>query len=78
MIRYEVKLSYFKESGKYYSFGTYFSYKERMFQIFEEVKEMKKNKTLPGLVSGLWVDTILVDSDTHPNGYPGLIMPDKE
>lgn len=77
MIRYEVKLTYFKKSGKYYSFGNYFSSKEHMFQIFEEVEEMKKNENLPGLVRGSWVDTILVESNDNPHGYPGLIMPDK-
>jgi hypothetical protein len=77
MVKHEVTLTYFKQSGKYYTFGTYFSSKEHMFQIFEEVEEMKKKKNLPGLVSGYWEDSILVESNNNPHGYPGLIMPDK-
>lgn len=77
MIKHRVELTYFKNSGKYYISGFYFSDKEHMFEIFEEVKEKKNNKTLPDLSPGSWDGPILVESKNNPNGYPGLIMPDK-
>ncbi len=67
-----IKLTYFKESGKYYTVGEYYSELEWFFQIFDEVRDMKNKKRLPGLSSGNWDGDILVESDTHPNAYPGL------
>nr|MBW0155835.1 hypothetical protein [Candidatus Methylopumilus sp.] len=64
---------YFKRSGKYYTDGSYYSEKEWMHHIFDEVDDMKKNLRLPGLSSRDWDGIIHIYSDTHPNAYPGLI-----
>ncbi len=72
-MKHEIKLTYFKRSGKYYTEGSYYSEKEYMYQIFEEVAELKENLQLPGLSSGDWEGIIHIYSDTHPNAYPGLI-----
>jgi len=72
-MKHLIKLTYFKRSGKYYTEGSYYSEKEYMYQIFEEVAELKENLQLPGLSSGDWEGIIHIYSDTHPNAYPGLI-----
>lgn len=72
-MKHLIKLTYFKRSGKYYTDGSYYSGKKYMFEIFEEVADMKENLLLPGLSSGDWDGIIHIYSDTHPNAYPGLI-----
>jgi hypothetical protein len=72
-MKHLIKLTYFKRSGKYYTDGSYYSEKEWMHHIFDEVVDMKKNLQLPGLISGDWDGIIHIYSDTHPNAYPGLI-----
>lgn len=49
-----VKLTYFKQSGKYYSEGTYTTEHELYhdFDIIPEVVVMRDNGNLPGLVTG--------------------------
>lgn len=71
--QHEIFLTYFKESGKYYTEASFFTKEQWMYQVFEEVKEMKKNNRLPGL-SGEWSGFIYVESKSHPNSYPGLII----
>lgn len=70
----KVRLTYFRDSGKYYSGGEYETTQEHMFQIFDEVREMQRAGRLPGLVDGSHFIT-LIDSD-HPQSYPHLIMKD--
>lgn len=72
----EVKLTYFKESGKYYSEGKYTSEKEHVFEIFAEVGEMMRTGTLPDLVVGSrgWYVLVLPLSD---DGFPCLKIPIK-
>lgn len=73
---FKINLTYFKPSGKYYSTGEYFSHMQWMYQVFEEVKFKRDYGKLPGLISGFGKDFIIyVDSEDHPNGYPGLIVP---
>ncbi|HEX9987061.1 MAG TPA: hypothetical protein VGE45_01080 [Chloroflexia bacterium] len=69
----EVELIYFKSSGKYYSEGQYETNREHMFQIFDEVKEMRDQGKLPGLRDGSRGYHILVTVPEHPQEYPGLI-----
>lgn len=78
----EVKLTYFKQSGKYYTTGTYNSEVEpynvgterkiaNMCGIVDEVKDKRLMNNLPGLNCG---DSffILVDCE---DGYPCLLHP---
>lgn len=70
----KVNLTYFKASGKYYAGGEYETNKEHMFEIFDEVKDMKRSgKPLPGLI-GSWKGPILIDAVGHPMNYPGLAL----
>jgi len=71
---HKIQLTYFKKYGKYYSSGEFLSDKMYMFEIFDDVKLMKEQNKLPELQSGNWDGPILVDSKTHPNAYPGLIL----
>lgn len=71
---HKIQLTYFKKSGKFYSSGDFVSDKLYMFDVFDEVKLMKDQNKLPDLQSGSWDGPILVNSETHPNAYPGLIL----
>ncbi len=73
-----VKLTYFKESGKYYSsaeFNVDESSYTHFYQVFDLVENMQRNGDLPELTRGTAWPIILVTSDDHPNSYPGLIFP---
>jgi len=48
----EVHLTYFKDSGKYYSEGHYNTDKEAFYEIVEEIRQMLANGIRPGLVNG--------------------------
>lgn len=70
-----VKLTYFKDSGKYYSEGTFEVDQEKaMFHIFEIVKNLQRRKRLPDLVDGAAFNYIYVEAPGHPNNYPALII----
>ena len=71
---YKINLIYFKSSGKYYETSSFQTNKAYMFEVFDQVKELKAAAKLPGLISGDWDGPILVNSDDHPNAYPGLIL----
>jgi len=71
----KVILEYFSENGKWKYSGEYISYKEHLFEIWEEVKEKRQARTLPDLSSGSWTGPILVMSN-HPNAHPHLVMPE--
>jgi len=75
---YNVKLIYFKESGKYYSSGSYETNCEHMFEIFAEVKDKVHNGELPGLMKGSKHYHVLIADSNHPQFYPGLIPLTKE
>lgn len=65
-----VKLTYFKQSGKFYSDGEYQSNLSDLGEIWQEVKELKEH---PGLV-GQWSEGfILVNVPTHEHDHPRLI-----
>jgi len=70
---FEVKLSYFKKSGKYYSYGNYYTNHKEMFEIFEEVQQKTKSGKLPDLIEGYSDFVVLVEVPNHPNNYPALI-----
>jgi len=73
MKKYKIQLQYFKKSGKYYTDGEYETEKEFMWEISDEIKEMKATReNLPGIGGTDWI--IHVDSKDHPNAYPILIL----
>lgn len=68
-----VKLSYFKEGGKWYGGGEYTSNEEHLFGIFNEVKNMRDLRTLPGLIKEHGYYFVLIDVPSHPHNHPRLI-----
>jgi len=75
---YTVNLTYFKESGKYYSEGCYDSEKAHLFEITEEVKQKVRNRELPGLMEGHSPFHVLIDVPDHQNRHFHLIPIDPE
>jgi hypothetical protein len=71
---YEVKLTYFKETGKYYSNGSYTSFKEQLFDIMDEVREKQAKGILPGMVEGYRAPFLTIDVPDHPNNHPRLCI----
>jgi hypothetical protein len=74
----KVKLTYFKRSGKRYADGEYFSTRDHMFQIYEEVAVLRDTGRLPGLIErnthAFWI--VLVEVPDHPHNVPQLIGAD--
>ena len=68
-----MKVIYFKESGKYYSEGTYHVPVMSYYETIEYIKDQLRNNNWPGLKG--WCDgfSILIMGTGHPNGYPVLI-----
>lgn len=71
---YLVKLTYFKQSGKYYSEGEYYSKEEDMWRIFDEVRRLLQNKVLPGLIEGHSNFIVYVEVPDHRHNYPTLVI----
>lgn len=69
-----VELTYFKTNGKYYSSGDYKTKKQHLWEIWEEVREMQKEKKLPGLVDGHSEFHITIDVPEHPHNHPHLVL----
>jgi hypothetical protein len=70
----KVELTYFKESGKYYTSAEYDTTQRWMFEIFDEVRQWKEEKIkLPGLI-GTWSGPILVEVPEHEHNHPALIL----
>ncbi len=66
----KVLLTYFKESGKYYSEGEYETNEPLLFKIWEKVRFMNVH---PGL-SGRWVEgPIFVTVPEHPHEHPHFV-----
>uniref|UniRef100_A0A6M3LQH1 Uncharacterized protein n=1 Tax=viral metagenome TaxID=1070528 RepID=A0A6M3LQH1_9ZZZZ len=74
-MKVKVELTYFKESGKYYSEGSYETPEISLYQIFEQVKLLIDTKKLPGLMEGHSDFYVLVDVPSHPNRRPRLFVP---
>jgi len=72
---YKVDLTYFKQSGKYYTGGYYISDKIHLFEIFEEVKELHKAQTLPGIMVNHGPFYVSISVPDHPNDHPHLSIP---
>lgn len=71
---YEVHLTYFRKHGSYYAEGKYTSYKQHLFEIWEEVTNLRNHGKLPGLTSGATEFNILIEVPNHPNAHPTIIM----
>jgi len=70
----KVELTYFKESGKYYSGGTFLVSDDcEMFEIFKCVRELCIDQNLPGLISPCGFYHVLVNVPEHKNNHPCLI-----
>jgi hypothetical protein len=65
----KVKLTYFKESGKYYTEGS-FTTKKHFYDVIVEVRDMMAEGRLPGLVLGAKEFDVLVEI---PNAPPHMI-----
>ncbi len=70
-----IKLTYYKENGKYYSTGEYETRRDLLFEVWSEVRDMLEDGKLPGLVDGHSPFIISVDAPDHPHNHPHLIMP---
>lgn len=69
----KVKLTYFRPGGKYYSSGEYETRNGHLFNIWDEVKEMRDKNELPDILTNDWI--ILVEVPEHINDHPKLILP---
>jgi len=66
-----IKLTYFKQSGKYYSEGDLeVTNADRPWEIYDQVRTLLKTRTLPGLIEGHSNFTIHVHI---PDGVPAII-----
>lgn len=68
-----VRLTYFKQSGKYYSGGTFKTQETSMLDIIEMVKEKVIEGKLPGLVEGAKEFIVLMEVPRHPHNFPTLL-----
>lgn len=69
-----VKLTYFKNSGKYYSEGFYKTSKEELFEIWDEVRSMLSDGIRPGLCDGHSEFHVLVNVLGHKHNLPHLFL----
>lgn len=59
-MKHDVKIIYFKESGKYYSEGSYQSSARFYHEIISEVGAMMEERKLPGLTDGAVFDCVAI------------------
>jgi len=74
---WNVKLIYFKDTGKYYSDGSYLSQRIHLWEIWDEVDQMFKKKKRPGLVDGNNEFYTLIEVPDHPYNHPRLWIPER-
>lgn len=70
----EVRLVYFKQSGKYYSRDKYKTNQTELYDIWAEIELLQLQGRLPGLVDGTREFIILVDVPEHEYNHPHLII----
>ena len=70
---YDVKLTYFKPTGKWYADNMIRTMDVRPWQICADVRELRNLGRLPGLVEGARDFHILVDVPLHPHNVPTLL-----
>lgn len=69
---YKIELQYFKRGGKFYTEGSYMTDNVLVYQVADEVREMRSDGKLPGISGSDW--TVYVNTDSLPDGYPLLIL----
>jgi hypothetical protein len=71
----QVKLTYFKPNGKYYSSGDFWitGLGVPMDEIFDLVEQKAVSQTLPGFEEGHGEFIVLVNVLRHPHNFPALI-----
>ena len=69
-----VNLSYFKANGKWYSGASYWTEMVQLFDVWAEVRQMRLDGRLPGLVDGAREFIVSVDVPRHPHRHPHLVM----
>lgn len=71
----QVKLTYFKPNGKFYTQGDFWMKGEgvRLDEIFDLVEQKAIAYKLPGLKEGHSDFVVLVDVPHHPHNHPHLI-----
>jgi hypothetical protein len=74
LVAYDVHLTYFRKNGKYYTDGKYVSYKQHLFEIWEEIGNLKDTGKLPGLSEGTKEFHILIEVPNHPHAHPTLFI----
>lgn len=70
----KVQLTYFKDTGKFYSEGSYETDKAPLYEIWDEVREMIKQGTRPGLAKGCHEFHTLINVPGHVHEHPRLIL----
>jgi hypothetical protein len=73
---WQVKLTYFKDTGKFYSGGEYMSKQLNLWEIWDELKTMLRSGIRPGLVDGECDFYVYVEVPEHPHAHPVLITPE--
>ena len=72
----KVNLDYFKESGKWYSEGSFETNRTELYEIFADVQHMLDAGTLPGLINGHSSFYVLIDVPDHKHNHPHLCIPE--
>lgn len=74
MEKITVNLTYFKDTGKYYSSGSFKTTHKPLYMIFEEVINMMKLGKRPGLIDGNSGFHVLIEVPEHENNHPRLLI----
>ena len=73
---WRVHVEAFKQTGKWYDRGDYFSHKEDFFEIWREITEHQTTGEFAGLVAGACAEKyLIVTIPEHPHNVPQLIFP---
>lgn len=75
---HKVHVTYFKDSGNFYTNCVYDSDKESLNQIWDEFRDMAARGEYPGLIGGtpnIWF--ALLEVPWHPHNHPRLFLPDR-
>lgn len=70
----KVKCTMFKTTSKYYTDGEYETDREFISDIWQEVRKMRDERRLPGLVKGHSYYIVSVDIPEHHSNHPHLIV----
>lgn len=73
---YKVRLSYFRQTGKFLTTAETMIVHDEIVEIWEEIDDMRRLGQLPGLRPGAGRDLfIIVDVPDHPQRVPHMVMP---